>query len=31
MWLKYIILNLNQINDLDWVQYLLQIIGKIEN
>ncbi len=26
MWLKYLLLNLNEINDLNWVQYLLRDI-----
>jgi len=29
-WLKYLINNLNQIDELDWVQELLQIVVKIE-
>ena len=31
MWLKYLVINLQQINDLDWVNYLLQIIEKLES
>lgn len=30
MWLKYLVLNLNQIDDLDWVTHLLQIIERLE-
>ncbi len=30
MWLKYIINNLNQIDDLEWVNYLLTTIARIE-
>ena len=31
MWLKYLILNLNEIDDLNWVQYMLRDIQKLES
>jgi hypothetical protein len=31
MWLKYLVLNLKQIDDLEWVTYLLTLIEKLES